>query len=830
MRSKKYEYEPLPSPSHIRLIKVEAAAALDPIHCSIKMVDLNDKPAFLALSYSWKQDKSLGSLLSKPGQFLDQYGKWVETQNKNTKMGQRDPVSIEEHGIKKREVIQELLKESSASEPWISSTIFCDGKSKTIGPNLYSALLHLRKHRPGYYWIDAVCINQDDLLEQSAQVQIMGRIYSSAAEVIVWLGDVPLMLDSGMQQLSGKLATLSGTTPLSFSNKDMDKFDEIVFQVAMAWLVTRRWFRRLWVVQESCLARQMTFVTGDYDFRPESFSRVIEWLENLSPEKTLGWFTMLSSAWATQIKRIPAMLASNEFFQSGGLWTLRDWLDATTARKARNTVDIVFAGLALVDGQSLIIDQDLQLREERSGLQPPHQRLWQVLHADYTAEPPFVLLNLAACILSHWDFNTLFAITLRFRPPPTTGMSKALLLPQASWIPDPIPWSLQELQPGFMLNNPKRPLPVSKDLENPRPRISADGTTLFMNAVNLDEITQCLSLTGFMPTTDHDNDPKTMDIIDWIAQFLPRVYHTTDKQGLRTFVKVAMSKYRMQREPMADTVETFMYWLFCDFVDTWLQGRISLEKISKEERQKEDQMKRPKKMKKEKQEEDLYSVPGVLTFVGASVPGSSNVHHSETASRAHAELKKSHPDAPWPENLKKLKASRTRDSSGEQPPEFSQELLDFGKELSGLNANEDKPYAKVLKHFSKSLHVDIVRHYMEDLRLQSIFITKQGYMGIGPAGLQIGDCVFLIADGKAPYIFTHIDNVLQRRAAQIRLEIGIQVDAASEVDLRKDLVEVGARIGKQDGYQLVGEAYIEGVMNGEVADQLKDRTKRYSFL
>jgi hypothetical protein len=119
---------------------------------------------------------------------------------------------------------------------------------------------------------------------------------------------------------------------------------------------------------------------------------------------------------------------------------------------------------------------------------------------------------------------------------------------------------------------------------------------------------------------------------------------------------------------------------------------------------------------------------------------------------------------------------------------------------------------------------------MEDLRLQSIFITKQGYMGIGPAGLQIGDCVFLIADGKAPYIFTHIDNVLQRRAAQIRLEIGIQVDAASEVDLRKDLVEVEARIGKQDGYQLVGEAYIEGVMNGEVADQLKDRTKRYSFL
>jgi hypothetical protein len=827
MRSKKYEYEPLPSPSHIRLIKVEAAAASDPIHCSLQIVDLNNKPAFSALSYSWEEDKSLASLLRKPGKFLSQYGKWAETQNKNTKMGQRDPVSVEELSIKNKEFIQELLKESSSSESSNTQTIFCDGKSMAIGPNLYNALLHLRKYRPGCYWIDAVCINQDEPLEKTAQVQMMGRIYRSAVRVIVWLGDVPLVLDSGMQQLSRKLATLSGTTPLSFSNKEMDKFDVTVVQMAMTWLVTRRWFRRLWVVQESCLARQMTFVMGDYDFNSESFSCVISWLEDLSPEKTLGWVAMFLSAWATQIKRIPAMLASNEFFQAGGLWTLRDWLDATTARKARNTEDIVFAGLALVDVQSLVIDPDLQLQEERSGLQFPHQRLWQVLHADCTVKSEFVLLNLAACILSHWDFNTLFAITLRFRPPPTAAMSKTLLLPQASWIPDPSRWSLQELQPGFMLSNSKRPLSVRKDSETPRPRISADGTTLFLTAANLDEITQCLSLTGFMPT---DDDPQIMDIVDWIAQFLPRVYLGTGAPGLRTFVKVAMSKYRMQREPMADNVEAFMYWLFCDSIDSWLQGRITLEKKSKEERQKEEQTKRPKKTQKEKQEEGLYLLPGMLTFVGASAPRSANVSHSETASTAHAELKKSHPDAPWPENLKKLKASRTRDSSGEQPPELSQELLDFGKELSGLNANEDKPYAKVLKHFSKSLHVDIVRHYMEDLRLQSIFITKQGYMGIGPAGLQIGDCVFLIADGKAPYIFTHIDNVLQRRAAQIRLEIGIQVDAASEVDLRKDLVEVEARIGKQDGYQLVGEAYIEGVMNGEVADQLKDRTKRYSFL
>jgi hypothetical protein len=38
-------------------------------------------------------------------------------------------------------------------------------------------------------WIDALCINQDDFLERNQQVTMMGRIYSSCREVIMWLGD-----------------------------------------------------------------------------------------------------------------------------------------------------------------------------------------------------------------------------------------------------------------------------------------------------------------------------------------------------------------------------------------------------------------------------------------------------------------------------------------------------------------------------------------------------------------------------------------------------------------------------------------------------------------
>ena len=39
-----------------------------------------------------------------------------------------------------------------------------------------------------WIWIDAMCINQLDRKERGAQVDMMGRIYTSCAEVIIWLG------------------------------------------------------------------------------------------------------------------------------------------------------------------------------------------------------------------------------------------------------------------------------------------------------------------------------------------------------------------------------------------------------------------------------------------------------------------------------------------------------------------------------------------------------------------------------------------------------------------------------------------------------------------
>ncbi|KAH7344360.1 heterokaryon incompatibility, partial [Pyrenochaeta sp. MPI-SDFR-AT-0127] len=60
----------------------------------------------------------------------------------------------------------------------------------SITPNLWSAIIHLHKTRPEFQaiWIDAICINQDNEDEKSAQVPIMHHIYGQAKSVIAWVG------------------------------------------------------------------------------------------------------------------------------------------------------------------------------------------------------------------------------------------------------------------------------------------------------------------------------------------------------------------------------------------------------------------------------------------------------------------------------------------------------------------------------------------------------------------------------------------------------------------------------------------------------------------
>src|SRR6266536_3278017 len=65
--------------------------------------------------------------------------------------------------------------------------ILVNGHQVQVHKNL-RALLHIRTGEDRCLWIDALCINQADLLERNHQVRLMSRIYGEASHVIAWLG------------------------------------------------------------------------------------------------------------------------------------------------------------------------------------------------------------------------------------------------------------------------------------------------------------------------------------------------------------------------------------------------------------------------------------------------------------------------------------------------------------------------------------------------------------------------------------------------------------------------------------------------------------------
>jgi hypothetical protein len=101
--------------------------------------------------------------------------------------------------------------------------ILCQGQTLFVTRNLKEALWQLREshdifegpacarsehNKTLYFWIDAVCINQNDNDEKSHQVKLMWEIYSSADFVITWLGN--------QDELTKRALTLSNKSrPLS---------------------------------------------------------------------------------------------------------------------------------------------------------------------------------------------------------------------------------------------------------------------------------------------------------------------------------------------------------------------------------------------------------------------------------------------------------------------------------------------------------------------------------------------------------------------------------------------------------------------------------------
>ena len=76
-------------------------------------------------------------------------------------------------------------------DPNAKYTIRLDSEDVEVDQNLYDAIINLAQHvraRFALFWVDALCINQQDDHDKGTQVKLMKTIYEKADHIYAWLG------------------------------------------------------------------------------------------------------------------------------------------------------------------------------------------------------------------------------------------------------------------------------------------------------------------------------------------------------------------------------------------------------------------------------------------------------------------------------------------------------------------------------------------------------------------------------------------------------------------------------------------------------------------
>ncbi|KAK5744570.1 hypothetical protein LTR17_001965 [Elasticomyces elasticus] len=156
--------------------------------------------------------------------------------------------------------------------------VICDDKLLYLGYNLYEFLVRalVFSQQPDNFtmicgvglcrgwWIDATCINQADLEERAHQVRIMDRIYSGAKLVLAWLGEADEFSAPAMQVIE-KLSYKERERVLAldplFDDLTPIGINRLPCRQLYAYF-NRAWFRRAWILQEVVLAQRLFAVCG----------------------------------------------------------------------------------------------------------------------------------------------------------------------------------------------------------------------------------------------------------------------------------------------------------------------------------------------------------------------------------------------------------------------------------------------------------------------------------------------------------------------------------------------------------------------------------------
>jgi hypothetical protein len=131
-----------------------------------------------------------------------------------------------------------------------------------VGNNLYSILEAYNRSNTRAFWIDAICIDQNDAHDKTRHVRLMRDIYHSAQNVCVWLGDdrisraglafIPRILDFNGVELTRDLEAVEEWTSFSI-------------------LLKSSVFSHQWLLQKVIVVQNVTLHCGKCSIRYADF-------------------------------------------------------------------------------------------------------------------------------------------------------------------------------------------------------------------------------------------------------------------------------------------------------------------------------------------------------------------------------------------------------------------------------------------------------------------------------------------------------------------------------------------------------------------------------
>jgi hypothetical protein len=306
----------------IRLLSIDPGGDLGDIQCTLATYRLDSRPYYCALSYEWGDPDLAVDIKINGNVFQARHNLWL---------------------------FLHRLKAARRSQGNVS------------GPT-------------SKLWIDALCIDQKDVAERSAQVQLMGRIYREACGVIVWLGWSDGLDPDATSTLAKEIASdpiygHESYVDLSVNGyPQIESNDDAIPQGIYAFMLElcrKTYWTRRWIIQEILMAKRVLLVYGQQELPWAAvcmtFERYQTYTKMLSDSKIPAYYGKNLSKFDTILESTAARIWRHQNMRKGSSsgTSLASLLHDYRSMQCESVYDRVYALKGLTENRLLDTDYSI---------------------------------------------------------------------------------------------------------------------------------------------------------------------------------------------------------------------------------------------------------------------------------------------------------------------------------------------------------------------------------------------------------------------------------------------------------------------------------------